>query len=213
MAFVKISSNKIEDVIDVRVRVYYLTLTIFLAELVDNYSIELEDYAKKNGMYVKKRKHHINEIRKNIRMWINDKYSSVTKEYKSFLLDQIDEVQEKLNMDFKVFQFSMKSFLDRYIDNGVETQAITLASMVLNAASFFQIKEEQFCELVSSKLECYYKKRDSYIANTARHSALFIQTFETQKDIDIQQSDDIKKAWDILDYKLSNICIELTDKK
>lgn len=62
MAFIKVPL--IEDKLDINVRVYNLTLTSFLAEIMENYIVELEDHVKKSGLHVKKNKFHCNELKK-----------------------------------------------------------------------------------------------------------------------------------------------------
>lgn len=53
MAFIKVPL--IEEKLDINVRVYNLTLTSFLAEIMENYIVELEDHVKKSGLHVKKK--------------------------------------------------------------------------------------------------------------------------------------------------------------
>lgn len=142
MAFIKVPL--IEEKLDINVRVYNLTLTSFLAEIMENYIGELEDHVKKSGLHVKKNKFHCNELKRNIRMWINHRYMEVGREYRDFLTTQLDDLYDDMRHDYTVFFYSVKRFFDKRIDDSNETTTLALLVLIISMASYFQIKEEDF---------------------------------------------------------------------
>lgn len=135
MAFIKVPL--IEEKLDINVRVYNLTLTSFLAEIMENYIVELEDHVKKSGLHVKKNKFHCNELKRNIRMWINHRYMEVGREYRDFLTTQLDDLYDDMRHDYTVFFYSVKRFFDKRIDDSNETTTLALLVLIISMASYF----------------------------------------------------------------------------
>lgn len=54
--------------------------------------------------------------------------------------------------------------------------------------------------------------KSNYISNIARHATMFLNSFK-HDDIElvVENEPDIQSAWDILDYKLSHVKINLVD--
>lgn len=210
MAFIKVPL--IEEKLDINVRVYNLTLTSFLAEIMENYIVELEDHVKESGLHVKKNKFHCNELKRNIRMWINHRYMEVGREYRDFLTTQLDDLYDDMRHDYTVFFYSVKRFFDKRIDDSNETTTLALLVLIISMASYFQIKEEDFSKYVSEQFECHYVMKSNYISNIARHATMFLNSFK-HDDIElvVENEPDIQAAWDILDYKLSHVKINLVD--
>lgn len=152
MAFIKVPL--IEEKLDINVRVYNLTLTSFLAEIMENYIVELEDHVKKSGLHVKKNKFHCNELKRNIRMWINHRYMEVGREYRDFLTIQLDDLYDDMKQDYTVFFYSIKRFFDKRIDDSNETTTLALLVLIISMATYFQIKEEDFSNYVSEQFKC-----------------------------------------------------------
>lgn len=149
MAFIKVPL--IEEKLDINVRVYNLTLTSFLAEIMENYIVELEDHVKKSGLHVKKNKFHCNELKRNIRMWINHRYMEVGREYRDFLTTQLDDLYDDMKHDYTVFFYSIKRFFDKRIEDSDETTTLALLVLIISMATYFQIKEEDFSNYVSDQ--------------------------------------------------------------
>lgn len=210
MAFIKVPL--IEEKLDINVRVYNLTLTSFLAEIMENYIVELEDHVKKSGLHVKKNKFHCNELKRNIRMWINHRYMEVGREYRDFLTTQLDDLYDDMKHDYTVFFYSIKRFFDKRIDDSNETTTLALLVLIISMASYFQIKEEDFSNYVSEQFKCHYVVKSNYISNTARHATMFLNSFKHDNvELVFEKEPDIQAAWDILDYKLSHVKINLVD--
>lgn len=210
MAFIKVPL--IEEKLDINVRVYNLTLTSFLAEIMENYIVELEDHVKKSGLHVKKNKFHCNELKRNIRMWINHRYMEVGREYRDFLTTQLDDLYDDMRHDYTVFFYSVKRFFDKRIDDSNETTTLAFLVLIISMASYFQIKEEDFSNYVSEQFKCHYVVESNYISNIARHATMFLNSFKHDNvELVFEKEPDIQAAWDILDYKLSHVKINLVD--
>lgn len=210
MAFIKVPL--IEEKLDINVRVYNLTLTSFLAEIMENYIVELEDHVKKSGLHVKKNKFHCNELKRNIRMWINHRYMEVGREYRDFLTTQLDDLYDDMRHDYTVFFYSVKRFFDKRIDDSNETTTLALLVLIISMATYFQIKEEDFSNYVSEQFKCHYVMKSNYIPNIARHATMFLNSFKHDNvELVFEKEPDIQAAWDILDYKLSHVKINLVD--
>lgn len=176
MAFIKVPL--IEEKLDINVRVYNLTLTSFLAEIMENYIVELEDHVKKSGLHVKKNKFHCNELKRNIRMWINHRYMEVGREYRDFLTTQLDDLYDDMKHDYTVFFYSIKRFFDKRIEDSNETTTLALLVLIISMATYFQIKEEDFSNYVSEQFKCHYVMKSNYIPNIARHATMFLNSFK-----------------------------------
>lgn len=210
MAFIKVPL--IEEKLDINVRVYNLTLTSFLAEIMENYIVELEDHVKKSGLHVKKNKFHCNELKRNIRMWINHRYMEVGREYRDFLTTQLDDLYDDMKHDYTVFFYSIKRFFDKRIEDSDETTTLALLVLIISMATYFQIKEEDFSNYVSEQFKCHYVVKINYISNIARHATMFLNSFKHDNvELVFEKESDIQAAWDILDYKLSHVKINLVD--
>lgn len=210
MAFIKVPL--IEEKLDINVRVYNLTLTSFLAEIMENYIVELEDHVKKSGLHVKKNKFHCNELKRNIRMWINHRYMEVGREYRDFLTTQLDDLYDDMKHDYTVFFYSIKRFFDKRIEDSDETTTLALLVLIISMATYFQIKEEDFSNYVSEQFKCHYVMKNNYISNIARHATMFLNSFKHDNvELVFEKEPDIQAAWDILDYKLSHVKINLVD--
>ena len=210
MAFIKVPL--IEEKLDINVRVYNLTLTSFLAEIMENYIVELEDHVKKSGLHVKKNKFHCNELKRNIRMWINHRYMEVGREYRDFLTTQLDDLYDDMKHDYTVFFYSIKRFFDKRIEDSNETTTLALLVLIISMATYFQIKEEDFSNYVSEQFKCHYVMKSNYILNIARHATMFLNSFKHDNvELVFEKEPDIQAAWDILDYKLSHVKINLVD--
>lgn len=210
MAFIKVPL--IEEKLDINVRVYNLTLTSFLAEIMENYIVELEDHVKKSGLHVKKNKFHCNELKRNIRMWINHRYMEVGREYRDFLTTQLDDLYDDMRHDYTVFFYSVKRFFDKRIDDSNETTTLALLVLIISMATYFQIKEEDFSNYVSEQFKCHYVMKSNYISNIARHATMSLNSFKHDNvELVFEKEPDIQAAWDILDYKLSHVKINLVD--
>lgn len=210
MAFIKVPL--IEEKLDINVRVYNLTLTSFLAEIMENYIVELEDHVKKSGLHVKKNKFHCNELKRNIRMWINHRYMEVGREYRDFLTTQLDDLYDDMKHDYTVFFYSIKRFFDKRIEDSNETTTLALLVLIISMATYFQIKEEDFSNYVSEQFKCHYVMKSNYIPNIARHATMFLNSFKHDNvELVFEKEPDIQAAWDILDYKLSHVKINLVD--
>ena len=210
MAFIKVPL--IEEKLDINVRVYNLTLTSFLAEIMENYIVELEDHVKKSGLHVKKNKFHCNELKRNIRMWINHRYMEVGREYRDFLTTQLDDLYDDMKHDYTVFFYSIKRFFDKRIEDSDETTTLALLVLIISMATYFQIKEEDFSNYVSEQFKCHYVVKSNYISNIARHATMLLNSFKHDNvELVFEKEPDIQAAWDILDYKLSHVKINLVD--
>ena len=208
----RISPRRVDEEIPVGARVAYLSVTVFLGELMDSHALELKSFVENNGMMKGKRKFHVNQCYQNAHSWLVDKYSDLSRDYRQFLVDQLDEMADDVKNDIKIMQLSVQQVLNKNMDNEVEARACALASTLVMLAGFYLIKEEEFCQHVAKVLDCYYKKRDAYIANVARHSAMFIDTFKTRdRNIDLNDHDNVKKAWAVLDNKLSHATVNLSN--
>ena len=179
---------------------------------MENYIVELEDHVKKSGLHVKKNKFHCNELKRNIRMWINHRYMEVGREYRDFLTIQLDDLYDDMKHDYTVFFYSIKRFFDKRIDDSNETTTLALLVLIISMATYFQIKEEDFSNYVSEQFKCHYVMKSNYISNIARHATMFLNSFKHDNvELVFEKEPDIQAAWDILDYKLSHVKINLVD--
>lgn len=192
MAFIKVPL--IEEKLDINVRVYNLTLTSFLAEIMENYIVELEDHVKKSGLH------------------INHRYMEVGREYRDFLTTQLDDLYDDMKHDYTVFFYSIKRFFDKRIEDSDETTTLALLVLIISMATYFQIKEEDFSNYVSEQFKCHYVMKSNYISNIARHATMFLNSFKHDNvELVFEKEPDIQASWDILDYKLSHVKINLVD--
>lgn len=208
----------IESIIPAEVRVKYISLTIFIFDVLDSYTIELEDHVKSSGMYRGKVMHHVKEIRRHSNEYNHSKLKSIPPEYRDFLLEQIDEKEDEMNNDFKILLLSMKSYLDKFSSDGVKTKIIALASMCLILATCYHQKEEEYADFFNSVNQLKtqireYKVKNMNIANIERHSRLLIELLAVDVDANLNDSEEIQQSWDILGRKIAGIELDLNYEK
>lgn len=220
MEYSRLNSNWIEENIPVGTRVQNLSLTFFLADVIDSYVLELEAYTINNKLYRNKFKFHVNSMKININAWKNEKFLAVDKRYNYFLMEQLDEKNDELKHDFKIFYLCIKQYLDRSLDNPSHSEGIALASMILTMADYFLLKQDDFCAYVRRKIReeygdvpCKFSSRDSRIANISRHAREYIKQFSNDGDANLKESTDIMNAYRVLDNKLSHLVIDLCIKE
>ena len=138
--------------------------------------------------------------------------SEVGREYRDFLTTQLDDLYDDMKHDYTVFFYSIKRFFDKRIEDSDETTTLALLVLIISMATYFQIKEEDFSNYVSEQFRCHYVMKSNYISNIARHATMFLNSFKHDNvELVFEKEPDIQAAWDILDYKLSHVKINLVD--